>query len=239
MLTLLSFFCAVGFVIIHLYSEKVSFLHKIPRSKVLSAAGGVSIAYVFMHLLPEMHMFQEILLEEEFALFGFDHYHVYFAGMTGLAVFYGLERMAKLHATGPGSEKHWPFLVHISTFFAYNFLIGYLLLDGHYNTPSDLFLYFAALSVHFISNDHALRLHHEKEYDNFGRYVLAGAIFLGWGTAFFVKISEVWLALLFSILAGTMVLNILKEELPAERESSFWAFAAGVILYTALLFFLL
>jgi hypothetical protein len=32
-----------------------------------------------------------------------------------------------------------------------------------------------------------------------------------------------------------VVLNVLKEELPKERESRFWWFALGVFLYTALL----
>ena len=31
------------------------------------------------------------------------------------------------------------------------------------------------------------------------------------------------------------MLNVLKEELPAERQSRFWAFLAGVSLYTVLL----
>jgi hypothetical protein len=40
---------------------------------------------------------------------------------------------------------------------------------------------------------------------------------------------------LFAFLAGGVVLNVLKEELPEERESRFWAFALGAASYTALL----
>ena len=45
----------------------------------------------------------------------------------------------------------------------------------------------------------------------------------------------VWLAVLFAFLAGGVILNVIKEELPEEQESLFWAFALGAALYTALL----
>ena len=40
---------------------------------------------------------------------------------------------------------------------------------------------------------------------------------------------------LSAFLAGGIVLNVLKEELPEQRESHFWAFALGTGLYAALL----
>jgi hypothetical protein len=43
------------------------------------------------------------------------------------------------------------------------------------------------------------------------------------------------IALLFAFLAGGVILNVLKEELPEERQSRFWAFALGAGIYTVLL----
>ena len=40
---------------------------------------------------------------------------------------------------------------------------------------------------------------------------------------------------LFAFLAGGVILNVIKEELPEEQESLFWAFALGAALYTVLL----
>ncbi len=51
----------------------------------------------------------------------------------------------------------------------------------------------------------------------------------------FTEISDVVLAVLIAFLAGGVVLNVLKEELPEERESRFWAFALGAALYATLL----
>jgi zinc transporter ZupT len=43
------------------------------------------------------------------------------------------------------------------------------------------------------------------------------------------------IALLFAFLAGGVILNVLKEELPEERQSRFWAFTLGAGFYAVLL----
>ncbi len=68
--------------------------------------------------------------------------------------------------------------------------------------------------------------------------MLAAAIFLGWLLGLLTAISEAALAVLLAFLAGAVILNVLKEELPEERESRFWAFALGAGMYTALLLML-
>lgn len=54
---------------------------------------------------------------------------------------------------------------------------------------------------------------------------------IGYGT----EIHQAAIAVLFAFLAGGVILNVLKEELPEERKSCFWAFAVGVGAYTLLL----
>ncbi len=39
---------------VHLFSGRLYFLDSVPRSRWLSIAGGVSVAYVFVNLLPEL-----------------------------------------------------------------------------------------------------------------------------------------------------------------------------------------
>ena len=42
---------ALGFALIHLLIGRLAFLRAIPRSRWLSGAGGVAVAYVFLHVL--------------------------------------------------------------------------------------------------------------------------------------------------------------------------------------------
>ncbi len=41
--------------------------------------------------------------------------------------------------------------------------------------------------------------------------------------------------MLFAYLAGGVIMNVLKEELPQERKSRFWAFAIGAGAYSVIL----
>ncbi|RFU69474.1 hypothetical protein D0469_09560 [Peribacillus saganii] len=233
---------ALGFTLIHVFSKYMKFLHINPRSKLLSVAGGISVAYVFMHLLPELNSHQEKLDHTGFPseAFGLAENNVYLSAMIGLTVFYGLEKMVKtskrrLEKSG-NKEKTEIFWIHILSFSVYNFIIAYLLLRGENSKDTTtMFLYFLALSFHFMSNDHSLRQLHKQSYDKYGRWLLAFSIMVGWGTSVAFEINEKVISMLFAFLAGGIVLNVLKEELPEERESNFIAFACGVILYTVLL----
>ena len=75
----------------------------------------------------------------------------------------------------------------------------------------------------------------KKNYDKIGRWLLAIAVIIGWLIGIVTEINQAFVAVLFAFLAGGIVLNVLKEELPEERESCFWSFAFGTISYAILL----
>jgi len=240
-LLILSGLLAVSLALVHIFSAKLRFLDVTPRSIWLSSASGVSVAYVFVHILPELSEAQETIrraLNEELA---FLEHHVYLVALLGLAVFYGLERAAKIsrqrnRKAGEGDvTSSGVFWLHISSFAVYNALIGYLLLHREQPGIRSLLFFFFAMALHFVVNDHGLREHHKNAYDRIGRWILAAAIIAGWVLGSGTEISEAAIALLFAFLAGGVILNVLKEELPEERQSKFWSFALGAIIYAALL----
>ncbi len=89
---LLTGLLAVGLALVHLFSGKMRFLDVTPRSIWLSDAGGISVAYVFVHLLPELAEEQEAIREAVQGTLLFVESHAYLVSLLGLAVFYGLER---------------------------------------------------------------------------------------------------------------------------------------------------
>ena len=233
----LSALCAIALALIHLYSGRLRFLEELPRSRWLSMAGGVSVAYVFVHLLPDLSEHQEAISDT--GAFKFLEHHVYLMALVGLTVFYGLERLV-MQQPPPGSEKDQTtdmgvFWVHMTSFSLYNGLIGYLLVHREETGVRSLFFFFIALGLHFVVNDFALREDHQSTYHRTGRWFLAAAIVAGWLIGIATEISEAAIAVLFAFLAGGIILNVLKEELPEERQSRFWAFALGAGAYTILL----
>jgi len=235
-----TFFAAV-LALVHLFAGNLRFFETVPRSRWLSVAGGVSVAYVFVHILPDLSESQETIEQAVGEGLAFLEHHVYLIALLGLAVFYGLERAAKesrqrQQRAGKGdSTGAGVFWLHIGLFAVYNFLIGYLLVHRQEPGVQSLFFFFFAMALHFLVNDFGLREHHKGAYDQIGRWVLAGAVIAGWGVGRITEIDEAAIAVLFAFLAGGVVLNVLKEELPEERESRFWAFALGAGVYALLL----
>ncbi len=122
----------------------------------------------------------------------------------------------------------------MTSFGLYNLLIGYLLLHREEPGPASLLFFAVAMALHSVVADFGLREHHQADYERVGRWVLATGL-LGWMLGRTVTISPLVLAVLVAFLAGGVILNVLKEELPAERQSRVLPFAAGAISYTALL----
>ena len=57
----------------------------------------------------------------------------------------------------------------------------------------------------------------------------------GWGVRALHRFSDAVPVALQAILAGAVLLNVLKEELPSERESRYWAFLAAGLACAAFL----
>lgn len=232
---------AVAFAAIHLFIGRLHFLDVVPRNRWLSAAGGVAAAYVFLHVLPELSAKQDVFAESLGVGGRAAEACVYLVALAGLAAFYGLERAAK---TSRGRSRRRGdddvveaelFWIHVGSFALYNVLIGYLLLHREEPGVWSLLIFFVAMALHFVTTDFGLRDHHKHRYDRHGRWVIAAAVLAGWALGLVVAVSELVVGLLFAFLAGGVVLNVLKEELPEDRESRFWPFALGGAAYAALL----
>uniref|UniRef100_B8HJU5 Zinc/iron permease n=1 Tax=Cyanothece sp. (strain PCC 7425 / ATCC 29141) TaxID=395961 RepID=B8HJU5_CYAP4 len=238
---LLSAIFAVCLAVLHLLSGQLQFLNTIPRCRWLSFGSGVSVAYIFVHILPELSRAQADLQKSINPDLAFIEHHVYLVALLGLAVFYGLERLAKVsrqrnQKAGRGdTTEPGVFWLHMASFAVYNALIGYLLVYREQPGLLSLSLFAIAMGLHFVVNDYGLQQNHKCSYHRIGRWLLAAAIIAGWALGSGTQIHPAVISVLFAFLAGGVVLNVLKEELPEERESCFWAFATGAIAYTVLL----
>ena len=238
---LATFLATLAFIVVHLFTERLRFLHGTPRSRWLSTAGGVSVAYVFIHLLPELARGQEVIEEARFDLLSYLEHHTYLLALSGLVCFYGLEQAMKVHRRKLPPDAPPPasvFWLHIASFSAYNVLIGYLLVHREEPGLGNLVLFTVALGLHFVVNDFGLQQDHKELFRKRGRWVLSAAVLAGWGLGQWIELSELATSAAIAFLTGSVVLNVLKEELPEERESRFSAFLAGTAAYSALLLLL-
>ncbi|MBW3561126.1 MAG: ZIP family metal transporter [Actinobacteria bacterium] len=236
---------AVVLVLLHVGGAVLGFLDRVPRSRWLSAAGGIALAYVFVHLLPELAEIQAAV-DESGVVAGLER-HAYLVALLGVATFYVLEQFARrsrgagvaTHAdaprTRPASAERRIGWVHLASYAVYNAIIGYVLVQRHHAPDASLWLFTLAIGVHFVVNDQGLRNHHGALYHRWGRWFVSAAVLGGWALGQAVELSEAALGLPLAFVAGGVVLNVLKEELPEERESRLLPFLAAAAGYAAVL----
>ncbi|WP_226042537.1 ZIP family metal transporter [Natrinema sp. DC36] len=228
---------AIALALVHLFAGRLGFGGRFPRSRWLSIAGGVSVAYVFVHLLPEVGEAAATLAEHGNPTVFAEH-HGYLIALLGFVTFYGLEHLARRSNTDSdgivklaGTDVFW---IHVGSFAAYNAIVGYLLWDRELGS---VLLFTVAMALHFLVTDDSLRDHHGKPYHRRGRWVLSASVLAGFAGGYVLEDTELLIAVFVPFLAGGIILNVIKEELPSDRESRFWAFAGGAAGYAALLLF--
>ncbi|WP_218836350.1 ZIP family metal transporter [Halorarum salinum] len=85
---------------VHPFAGNLRVLDRVPRSRWLSFASGVSVAYAFVHLLPELEEGVEAVEGSGLFPAALAGRHVYLVALTGFTLFYGLERLVARSRSG-------------------------------------------------------------------------------------------------------------------------------------------
>jgi hypothetical protein len=211
------------------------------RRRWISAAAGVSVAYVFVDVLPELGELGATLHEHGGgigALFG--EQRIYVLTLLSFLLMYGLQHIVlearEVRAGGGGhGERDAIYWLHLIGYAAYSALIGYLLPERAEQGAKVLAFYTAAMAIHFVIVNHSLAESHEDVYRHHGRWWLAASVLAGVAIGLTVPISETWFARLFAILAGGVVITSLRAELPDHDRGRFWPFCLAALGYAVLL----
>ena len=210
------------------------------RRRVISAAAGVSVAYIFIDVLPELESQRQVVVRSGGEQLLFAEQRIYLLALLSFVVFYGLEHIVLTHrterreATAAG-ERDGVYWMHVAGYAAYSALIGYLLSERSERGILALCVYTFAMALHFLIVDHSLEEEHGEAYGARGRWLLAASVAVGWLIAVLMPLSEVTVARLFAILAGGVVITSLRAELPDDRTGRFWPFCLGAVLFAGFL----
>ena len=235
---------ASAFAAIFLFGEKLPVGYRKHKRRALSAAGGTAVAYVFIHLLPELaragKTFVEITADRSLP---FPEYRVYFAALVGFVLFYGLEHMVHWSRRSGRREQEGYgisdpiFILHIGGFALYAGLISYLMVRGIDEKSVPILIYGIAMCLHFFSAGYSLRNEYGRMYDICGRWVLAGVALAGWVCGALTEFPKPVVITMLGLVSGGVVMNSMIVELPGDKDGRFLPFCVGAAAYSILLFF--
>jgi len=202
------------------------------KRSAISFGAGVPTAYVFVHVMPELHDVRQAFAESVSLPLRYEGMSIYFVALVGFLLFYGLDHLRKrVRDPAAAEEVGSDFKIHVGGFAAYVGLMAYLLVHSLDDSTMLMALYALAVALHFLAMDHALREQHGTAYERIGRFMLAGMCVLGWAIGLWVALPHYVLALLVAFISGAIIINSLITELPSEKDGRFVPFMAGGLVY--------
>ena len=206
------------------------------RRVIISFCAGMSVAYVFVRVMPELQGARHAFKENVASAQHFEGIIVYFTALIGFLVFYGLENQSRrLQQTSHSDQSGPAFRLDVGGFSAYVLLMSYLLVNNIEETSYSLLLYAVAIALHFLAVDHGLRREHGTAYDRYGRFVLAGMAILGWIIGLLLPLPPYAIALIVAFTSGGIIVNSMLEELSHDKDGRFVPFLFGSLLYGGIL----
>ncbi|MGY1708736.1 hypothetical protein ACI8AC_04420 [Geodermatophilus sp. SYSU D00758] len=244
---------AVLLAALHLAAPRIRKLPLVPERATASFAGGLAVAYVFLHLLPEIAEGNEAIgeaLSDVLQPTPLVDLGIFLVALAGFAAFYGLQRLADERSPAPSrsgtarpggpesrpAEPAGVYWLHLGSFMVYNALITYTMALRLRTGVAFAVLFTVAMGLHFVLTDRSLEEHYPRRFPRSGRLLLTLALLAGWLLdALLAPTSTLLVALLTALLGGSILLNVFKEELPATGRSSYPWFLTGLVLYGGLL----
>jgi zinc transporter ZupT len=212
--------------VVHFFSERIRSPRGRTRYRIVSLAAGVSIAYLFLHLLPEtyeaaVHLRQWVFI---FLLLGFSAFHL-------------VEKLIYQHADR--AKLAWELKeVHSIAFFAYHFIVGVALEDKIRAGVLDGVLFLVPITLHaYLSTASLSGIHGEIRERLATKVVLCLATLLGVIFAMLFRVPVMVGNILVSLIAGVLLYIIVREFLPEKErgEPAFFVIGLGAFVAVSLL----
>jgi len=204
---------------IHLFANRPKILGWVWRGQFLSFASGVSLAYIFVDLLPSLAKGEPVLKRTFDPIIPFLDLHTYLVALAGILFYYGIQ----------SSEKS-PWLP-FSGYLLFNFFIGASLSDSSNPEIQPLTLFTIAIGLHYFIKDHLS--HITKDPFMLGMLILS--LLSGYFIGYFAKIPDMVTAIGISFVSGGILLNVFQYELPKQEKEGYFWFFLGAVLYAAIL----
>lgn len=207
----------------------MQFIDRLLHGKFLSVGGGIAIAYVFVDLLPNLSESDKIVRKLLSGIFPYFERHVYVLALCGFLLFF-IDSRSKNFVWK--SLSYW---LSLSSYALFNFFIGYAIAYKDDPNIQPLALFTFAMALHYFTNDYTLTKEDALDYERYGKWILINSLIGGWLIGNLFLISDAAIALVNAFIAGGVIMNVTRHELPAENPNNTKIFLLGAAFYTCIL----
>lgn len=229
-------FCVSVIAGCHLLAGMVAARPEREQQRWASLGGGAGVAYVFLHLLPELAIGGKALSAtpgmQTFATTPVIEALLFLVALLGVAFFFSMDVISNQYKKSNSMVA----LIHGLAFALINYLYAYTL--PSLITTGRLYglLFTVAISAHVLVADRTMARHHPRVYRRRFRWLGTTAVAVGYAHAALLHpISDFTLAIATAFLGGGLLISVFHEEIPSPSSTRLWWFLIGLGMMTILL----
>lgn len=219
----------------HFFAYRVSRMPDRTQDVLASVGGGAAIAYVFVHLMPELAIGGRELSELDITQFTptpITEAGLFLTAMVGMVTFFVLDVRTE---EGQASTKT-SFRVHLVAFASISAIYAYTLPSLVTTGWDYAVLFTVVLAGHLLLADRALARAHPEQFAHETRWVGIAAVGVGFlASVVLPPANEYLLAIGTAFLGGVLLMTTFREELPSASRARIPWFLMGVLVMTGLL----
>lgn len=222
-LSLFPILLGIAFLAAHLISDKIHLKHK---PALMSFSVGISLAYIFLYLFPEMLQTSR-----------FDSIAVFSSVLLGIAA----TRLVEIHVWKHRSKsilRKELKEVHAAAFFLYHFVIGMVLFELLRFSVAGGILFFLPALLHSAVSSTSLKEIHDEIRSGASKVLLALSTLLGISMMYIVSVPASAHSILLGFVVGVLLYIVMRDSMPKETNGKPLYFLAGILLYAMLIVFL-
>lgn len=199
----------------HVISPRIFGLRKHPEIQQ-AFGGGLSVAYIFLHLIPSLDASNELVGSR-----------IYFVALLGFVAFYGLDVLFQPPRDAHPTKYH----AYLWVFFLYDGLLVFTLGLELPPTPILTLVFAVSLAVDVLNTDIELQEGFGERFVKSGRWVLLAGVAGGYAMSLVRRPLPLVVDIVTAALAGFMMFHTFNGQFPAARNQKFPWFLAGLFTF--------
>jgi len=228
--------CLVAIGSCHWIAGLISKQSEAVQNRWASVGGGAGLAYIFIHLLPELTTgggnISDAIGMEHFLPNAMTESLLFLITMLGVFIPYVLGVIGKQNS----NSNKWNSSASLGIFVLVNYLYAYSLPSLLTTGFTYGVLFTVAIAAHVLLADRTLAKDHPLVFRRRFRWAGTAAVIIGGiHAAAFQPISDLTLAVATAYVGGSLLLSVFQEELPDARHSRLGWFTLGLSVMSALL----